>query len=72
MKTITKSSLAVLLIIICNIRMCGQEKPSIIEHEIYPKWYYIDDEYNPATRSSTPCLTTANFIPICGTIHNFV
>lgn len=70
MKTITKSSLVLLLIIICNIRIHGQEEPSIIEHEIYPNWYYIDNEYNSGTRSNVSCLTTANFIPVCKSEFN--
>ena len=70
MKTITKSSLVLLLIIICNIRIHGQEEPSIIEHEIYPNWYYIDNEYNSGTRSNVSCLTTANFISVCKSEFN--
>lgn len=70
MKTITKSSLVLLLIIICNISIHGQEEPSIIEHEIYPNWYYIDNEYNSGTRSNVSCLTTANFIPVCKSEFN--
>ena len=70
MKTITKSSLVSLLIIICNISIHGQEEPSIIEHEIYPNWYYIDNEYNSGTRSNVSCLTTANFIPVCKSEFN--
>ena len=41
MKTIIKIQIVVLMIVSSSIKILGQEKPSIIEHEIYPNWYYI-------------------------------
>ncbi|MBO5847605.1 MAG: M4 family metallopeptidase [Bacteroidales bacterium] len=71
MKTIIKIQIVVLMMVSSSIKILGQEKPSIIEHEIYPNWYYIgDNEYNSSSRNSVSYLTKSNFIPTCKSEFN--
>lgn len=65
MKTFTKKIIVALMMLLCSINVSGQENPSIIEHEIFPNWYYIDDEYPSDTRSNISYLTKRNFISTC-------
>ncbi len=45
--------------LICSSVLHGQEKLSIVEHEIFPHWYYFNNG------KGTQTLTVKEFVPIC-------
>ena len=46
---------AIATMLVCSNALLGQDKPSIIKHEIFPHWYYFDKE------DGTPALTMKEF-----------
>lgn len=50
--------------LLLNMTVYGQDKPSIIEHEIYPNWYYFNQENDNQRGSSSHPLLVRDFITI--------